>query len=1701
MQDRENEIAIIGMSCRFPGARDTTEYWANLRDGVESVSFFSEDELLAAGTAPEVLGDPSFVRAHGSIDGAHAFDAAFFGVNAREAQVMDPQQRVFLECSWSALEDAGYDPARFPGAIGVYAGSGATWYLWRVLKHADLVEAVGTDVARFANDRDFLTTRVSYKLGLRGPSVAVQTACSTSLVAVHLACQGLLARECDLALSGGVTISPDQAVGYAYQEGGILSPDGHCRAFDARAAGTVSGSGAGVVVLKRMVDALRDGDTIHAVIRGSATNNDGAAKIGFTAPSARGQAQVIAEALAVAGVNPAEVSYVETHGTGTPLGDPIEIAALAEVFGGAGVGRGACALGAVKTNLGHLDTAAGVAGLIKTVLALKHGAIPPTLHFEKANPETGLDDSPFHVNAALTAWERGAAPRRAGVSSFGMGGTNAHVVLEEAPEVPPAPASDRAQLLVLSAKTGHALERIRRGLGDHLAARPDLSLADVAHTLQVGRAEHPHRWAAVARGALKAGDALAGIAARPPATREAAERAPAVAFLFPGQGTQYAGMARELYECEPVFRREIDRCADALADGLGMDLRTALFPAEDGEQAANARLGQTRYTQPALFAVEYALARLWMSWGVTPGAMLGHSIGEYVAACLAGVFTVEAALVLVEARGRMMQALPGGAMLAVPLPEAELRPILPERLSLAAVNGAASCVVSGDTADVDAMEAALAAGGVEARRLHTSHAFHSAAMDPILDAFTAAVRRARPAPPAIPFLSNVTGDWITAEQATDPGYWVRHLRETVRFDDGVGRLLEEPDRVLVEVGPGETLGTFARRHASGGGGRTIVNSVPRADRPDASDLTILEAAATLWTAGVEIDWASLRGDEPRRRVPLPTYPFARTEHRLPPHPRASAPPPASAPAPASEPPPASAAAPSVPAADRASRIAGGVTELFARLLGTPAAELATTRTFLELGADSLLLMQASRTIEGSFGVKVPFRKLLEGISTIGELSAHLDRQVPPDAVPDPMSIPPLERAAGDEPPAAGALDLREIVAQQLAIMREQLVLLRGVPHPAGDDRPAATTAGNGRSTETTQATGNGRRVDPLAAPAAPLVRTGFVHPVDTIDTAAAVATLAVAPVSPTGNERHVETGAASAVAVASAGSGQGPETPAPALAAGGRMSAVPAAAVERPASHGPHRPVRQTMGQGGGFTERQARHFGALVERYTARTRRSREYAAENRPVLADNRASLNFRMATKELLYPVVGERSQGSRLWDVDGNEYIDFTIGFGVHFFGHRPAFIVEAVEEQLRRGFHLGPQSDLAGPAARMIRELTGVERVTFCNTGSEAVMTALRIARTVTGRDRVVLFEGSYHGCFDGILARSAGGGAGPGARPVAPGTPQGMVDDVVILPYGKPETLRWIEEHAGEIAAVLAEPVQSRRPEFHPRDFLRELRALTERTGVVLIFDEMISGLRLEARGAQGFLGIDADLVTYGKVIGGGFPLGVVAGRARLMDAIDGGQWSYGDASFPAADQTFFAGTFCKHPVVMAAACAALRHLQARGPALYDELNARAARLVEALRRLLDEEEVPIFVIGCGSLFQFGYRTENPFIDLLFYHMVERGIYVWEGRACFLSTAHTDEDCDRFVEAFRESVHALREGGFLPERSGPGGGPPPAGGAGGAGGPAVAALPAGLKLFPAPERPSAGVPRPFPLTPAQRQVWVHAQLGDDASRA
>ncbi|CAN7639976.1 MULTISPECIES: amino acid adenylation domain-containing protein [unclassified Variovorax] len=1565
-------VALIAMAGRFPGAADVEQFWDNLIAGRESISFF-DDATLDAGVSAALRADPLYVRARGVIDDIDQFDAAFFGINPKEAELMDPQQRVFLEICWECLERGGYVPDQAPGPVGVYGGmSNASYFQRHVSTRPDLVEMVGEFQVMLANEKDYITTRVANKLNLTGPAVSVHTACSTSLVAIAQAFFALRTGQCRMALAGGASVTCPPKSGYLYNEGSMLSPDGHTRSFDARAKGTVFSDGATVVLLKRLSDAIADGDTIYAVLRGAGINNDGGAKASFTAPSVDGQAAVIEAALASAGVEARSISYVETHGTATPMGDPIEVEGLTRAFAAHTADIDFCTIGSLKSNVGHMVTAAGAAGLIKTALALHCEAIPASLHYDAPNPVIDFEATPFRVNSQLRPWPREAAPRRAGVSSFGVGGTNAHVIVEEAPLAAPSDPASGPLLLTLSARTPAALAAAATRLADHLDAHRELSLADVAHTLRVGRKQFAQRACVVAESIDEAVTALrsADSAARAGAAVNA--WVPQPVFMFPGQGAQYAGMGRTLYAGDAVFRAAFDECLQAFEGVLGFDLRERMF-SDDA-----AALAPTSVTQPATFALEYALARQLMALDVKPAAMIGHSVGEFAAAVLAGVMRLEDAAHLVARRGALMQALPAGTMLSVRLPAAELQPLLPEGISLAADNGPAVCVAAGPSDAIEKLRAELEARGIVAKTLQTSHAFHSAMMDAAVAPFEALVRETPLALPRLPIYSTLTGRLLSAQEATDPHYWARHLRETVRFSPAVREVLAQLAHPLfVEIGPRNTLATLVRQHAS--------KALPAPAASLLADQTSSESAAwrlgagRLWAQGVEIDLAALDTRARKQRVRLPTYPFERKRFWVD---IASAPAavalPAEIPAPSvpltpSIPELTMTVATSVPPARRASLVTR-LRELFENLSGADMADVDGAAPFVEIGLDSLTLTQAALQVKKTFKVNLTFRQLMESYRSFDALAEFLDATLPPDAAAAvaPQAAPAMPAAVPQQPvlaalpavqPAAamaggnGSL-VQQVIAQQMQLMQQQLALLSAAP----------------------------------TVPASPVLPAPAVEQPTPMATAAATAS----------------------------------NTPEP-------------AAEEPPVA--PKYDVKKAFGaiarihtQSKEPTERQKARLAAFMRRYVERTQKSKAFTERNRPHMADPRVVNGFRPATKEITYQIVIERSKGSRMWDIDGNEYVDTLNGFGMNLFGWTPDFINEAVKKQLELGYEIGPQHPLAAEVTRLLCELTGFDRAGLCNTGSEAVMAALRIARTVTGRSTVVLFTGSYHGTFDEVLVRAGRNAKGMSA---APGVLQGMFGDVRVLDYGTPEALEFIRANAEDLAAVLVEPVQSRRPDFQPREFLREVRAITEKSDTCLIFDEVITGFRCDLGGAQALFGIRADLATYGKVLGGGFPVGVIAGRRQYMDALDGGPWQYGDDSVPTVGVTYFAGTFVRHPLALAAAKAALEHLKADNNKLQTQLNLHTAAMADELSAFCREVGAPVEIRYFSSLWRVSWLEDHPLQDLLFAMMRSRGVHILDNFPCFMTAAHSQQDIATIKSAFKESIAEMQEAELLPRRAAP----------------------------------------------------------------
>ncbi len=1623
----DEPLALIGASGRFPGAPDLPAFWRMLAEGVDAIS-----DVPAARRQAQTFDDQGAAGVHwgGYLVAVDQFDPLCFGISPREATRMDPQQRLLVELAWEALEDAGVLPERLAdSATGVFVGIATHDYSTLQREAPD-----GLDIyASTGSAASIAANRISYLLNLHGPSLTVDTACSSSLVALHLACQSLRSGECSLALVGGVNVilSPEWTEPFA--RAGLMAADGRCKTFDAAADGYVRGEGGAVVVLKRLTDARRDGDHILAVLRGTAVNQDGRSN-GLTAPSARAQEAVIRAALARAGVSPGAISYVEAHGTGTALGDPIEWSALKAALGEGRDPARPLTVGSVKTNIGHLEAAAGLAGLLKVVLALGHAQIPPHLHFRQLNPHIATADAPFVVPTQLRPWPRGATPRLAGVSSFGFGGTNAHVIVEEPPPDEALGNSRAWQVLTLSARTPAALDALTASLAATLRAAPPPDLADAAYTMQTGRRAFAHRRSVVCRDATDAADALSARTTGRVYDGAPDSQARRLVMLFPGLGDQYVEMARELYDHELLFRTALDRCAELLTPLIGHDLRELLYPqaaappaprtggldlrAMLGRSAPQAQpgaesLNHTAIAHPVLFAVEYALAQLWMAWGLRPQAMVGYSIGEYVAATLAGVFTLEDALRLVARRAQLIEQLPGGAMLAVPLSEAELAPLLSDGLWVAAINGAGRCVVAGSAAAVGALDAALQGRELACRRLATAHAFHSPMMDPIAAAFAAEVAAVRREPPRLPFISNVSGDWITDDEATDPAYWARHLCQAVRFGDALARLAQTPGQTLLEVGPGQTLCSLAWHYAAEhdlGDAWAILPTMRHVYDRQPDHALALTTLGRLWLAGHPIDWEAFYAGQRRRRIALPTSPYARErcwiERQSVSRPSArevsdkgdlaviaqTTTRPASAP--------------------RGEQLAAQIRVIVAGLLQTGPERIDSSGLFLEMGADSIILAQAIRTIEKTFGVEIGIRQLFEELTTIDAVAAYLDRQLPPGWGAAPEAAAPPVVVARTEPaplptvvaPATSAAPgVEQVVAQQLALFAQMTEVM---------SRQLTALAGQPLTTPQIQA---------------PPALNG---------------------VAPNGAAAHLA-------------------PPAP--------WARPIAAAEQPAAGRPYVPyqpisVERRDDRLGELGERQRRYLAAFIQRFTERTQRSKQRAQAYRQPLADNRASVGFRFSIKELLYPLVAERSRGSRIWDIDGNEYLDLTMGFGVNLLGHSPPCVEAALAEQLGKGIQLGPQSYLAPEVAELVCRLTGMERVAFSNSGTEAVMIALRLARTATGRKKIALFAGSYHGISDGTLVVADVTDGVRRSAPMAPGVLPGVEAHVLVLDYGTPEALAALREHAHELAAVLVEPVQSRRPGLQPRAFLHELRELTAASGIALIFDEMITGFRCHPGGAQAWFGVEADLAAYGKVAGGGMPIGIVAGRAAWMGGIDGGMWQFGDGSFPAATTTFFAGTFCKHPLTMAASYAVLSYLHAQGPALQAALNARTTALAGRLNAYFAAEAVPIRVEHFASLMRFSFSAN---MDLFFYHLVEKGLYVWEGRTLFLSTAHTDEDLAEIEALVRASIDDLRQGGFLPERPGRGPGGEP-------------------------ER-GAEPPRELPLTAMQQEIWLQCQMSSSAA--
>ncbi|MEH6912391.1 MAG: aminotransferase class III-fold pyridoxal phosphate-dependent enzyme, partial [Oceanicoccus sp.] len=1632
---------------KFPGADSIDEFWSILSAGKETISRFSVEELLADGVPADLANDPNYVRARGLIKSPEYFDAAFFGMTPREAELTDPQQRLFLENCWRALDDAGYAASQYEGSIGVWGGMSTgmtnnTYLMSNLHAVPGTVDREDMLPVMLGNENDYLTTRVSYKLNLRGPSVNVQSACSTSLVAITQAYNTLMTYGCDMALAGGVSVSYPQKDGYLHQEGDIGSPDGHCRPFDADAQGTVFSNGVGVVLLKRLEDAIEDSDHIYAVVRGAALNNDGASKVSFAAPSSEGQAEVIAAAQALAEVEADSISFIETHGTGTALGDPIEVAGLTKAFGAQDVTEPYCALGSVKSNFGHLDSAAGVAAFIKTVLCLHHKKLVPTLHYQKPNSRLNFTGTPFYVNTEYKDWPNETGPRRAGVSGFGIGGTNAHIVLEEfeattldADRDQKPDQKNRPELLLFSAKTKPALNDLLIQYSKDAGDWQSHDLADIAYTLRQGRDSFSHKAVVLASSFAEVKNRVLDRDKIHFSQVKSCVSKGNLVFMFPGGGAQYVNMAADLYASEPLIRQVVDEGIGLLKSRHGIDLAPVWFSNEVEANSSEDLFLRPSYQLPAIFILEVALARWWIAAGINPSSLVGHSLGENTAACIAGVMSFEDCLGLVALRGQLFETVVPGGMLSVAASVDEIEKIVDTKatksVSIATINAPSICTLSGSYDDLDRVKVALDGGGIEVQEIPINIAAHSPLLDPILEEFRHYLDSITLSPPAIPLMSNYTGEWMTDEQACSSSYWVDHLRNTVKFSDCVSSLLDDSESVFLEVGPGKTLSALVRLH-SPDRSAAIVSSL-RHKQECCNDNDYLKmSAGRLWCAGVEVNWHQIDPDgKSGRRVSIPGYQFQRKPFLIVPSRDAFF---------TSESPPGtlkplqsnSSVAPvehpdanisieqtdaliethklpqgrgAMPTIDRQDFIQNKLTSIIEEMSGLEREDIEPKTTFLEMGFDSLFLTQANLKFRKEFGVKITFRQLFEDAPCVSALATYIDEQLPEDALQDRMQalIEPVNPASlggveQSQSPLTGqpgfqssmnGNDLQQVLALQLQASNAIISLL------TGGAEQVQNNAYNG-----------------MAEKAA---------------TAEASQQVAIKPV------------------VTNADTSSDDE-----LVAKG---------------FGPYRPLVTSSGELGDDARSALHQF---TEAYSARTAKSKQLASDQRSVLSDARSISGFRIDWKEIVYQIAGAGSKGSRIWDIDGNEYLDVTSGFGCNIMGYSLAPVVDAIKAQADEGFELGTISPKAKEAAEIICQLTGMERVTFANTGSESLSAAVRAARTVTGKDKVAVFYDEYHGISDELLVNLQKGKNGKKRTvPTSPGIPQYLVENVLVLEWDDPNFMEVLRENADELAALIIEPVQNRNPSLQTHVHFEEVRKLTKQENIALIFDEMITGFRLHPGGAQAYFGVEADMCCYGKIVSAGMSLAVLAGRGEYLDCFDGGPWEFGDSSFPEAGVTFFGGTYTRHPLAIAGALAGLKLIQDLTVEDYEALNHRSDKLANQLNEMMVGAGFPARFENRGSIFNLKFNDENPFSRLIFPYLRHKGVLIYD-RPFFLSMAHTDADLEQFREAVANCIDELQVSGIVPSAT--------------------------IDHY-------YGGSQKVPFSDAQQEVWLATLLGENASRA
>ncbi len=1516
----QEDIAIIAMTGRFPGANSVEDLWKNISNSKNSITKFKKDSIHPS-VKEEIKNSPNFVNAKGEWEDYDKFDCSLFNITPNEALLMDPQQRKALELCHEAIEYSGL--VDYSKRVGVFLSAANSTYAKLVELHPDKIEKAGAFNTMLGLEKDYLATRVSYKLNLTGPALTLQTACSSSLVTVVEAVKAIRRNECEAAIAGGITINAFQNSGYLYQPDGIQSPDGSCRPFDAKSSGTLFTDGGAVVVLKRLSLAIKDQDTIVAVVKGVGINNDGANKMSFMAPSASGQATAIRSAIEDGKINPENIVYLEAHGTGTPIGDPIELKGISDAYKKYTSKKEYAYIGSIKSNLGHTNTAAGITGLVKAALVAKNKEIPAMSHFSKANDKLDIKNSPFKINTKKVDIKKDLF--NIGVSSFGVGGTNAHVIIENYNDHSPLIDRDNSDhhIIHFSAKSKDSLDEYESKIIKALKESPKEKWINICNDISLKRYSYKHNRA------ISIYKNLDNIL-----ISKGSKKLEKVCFMFPGQGSQYLNMGKELM-AYPVFKNTFNKCCKLFDIHLEESLSSVIDSNSD-------KLKETKFTQPALFVIEYSMAKLLESLDIKPDLMIGHSIGEYAAATIAGVFKLEDAIKLVAFRGSLMQSLEPGSMLSVSEDYDNYKNDLPKSIQLAASNGPSLTVVAGPDKEIEKFQLLLKSKKINSKILHTSHAFHSNMMDPILETFRDIFKGMTLSKPSIDIYSTVSTQIDPSKMAT-VDYWVNHIKEPVLFKETIQKVIKL-NVFCLEVGPRSTLAILSRKTAMKLGVKDFVSINTLKDSKLNEVHSLNHAVSTLWCNGLIESKKYYYMEATGSSQGAPTYPFAKKELWL--------------------------DWVDVWQETKTNRkinknievrkktmtnkqvIDSKLVEIFDEASGLVLTDYDDDMTFLEMGMDSLFLTQISLTLNKELNTNISFRQLAEEHSSFASLSEYLqtldlDLKIEVEqthSVEQPQlqinSIQPITASSGGS-------DIQNLIIQQMQIMQQQLALLsQGSSLPNSTGQSMTLSSNNAHNSSEKKVVSEKTAVDNVKKAYGAIARISTSTKTD--------------------------------------------------------------------------------------LSSEQKEFIKNLFASYIKKTKSSKEFTQKNRLNHADPRVVSGFKPLMKEVTYPIVVKKSKENYLWDIDENKYLDITCGFGSNFFGNGHPEIEKYTIPQLTMGLEIGPQHPLTEDVSKLVCELTSFDRAGFCNTGSEAVLGCMRIARTISGKQKIVSFNGSYHGIHDEVIVRGAKNGR---PLPAAPGITKDSVKNMIVLEYGTQESLDFIENNLDDLAAVMVEPVQSRRSDFHPRDFLVKLREITAKNDICFIFDEVITGFRIKVGGAQEYFGVKADLAAYGKVVGGGMPIGVVAGKSKYMDALDGGHWQYGDDSLPTVGVTYFAGTFVRHPLALAAAKGALEIIKNGGNELLDKINKKGDDFAEEMNLFCKLSGIPMRMDNFGALMKPKWKCEVEYSDLLFLALKNEGIHVYDGFPWYINIVHKDEDLKFIIETTKKKLTELQALGFIPDIS------------------------------------------------------------------